>query len=466
MRDYWLIRGLQALLIVLASAVALAGPAQRLIINGDEVVLEHRLLGSEVGLLAPLVELSQYLGAEVTESELGLSVRWGAGHEARLPQERLWLVGGVAYLPLAELAELLGLGLLDFTDSIYLFPLRSALSSLTYADGTIRLGFTRLAPVVLTSSGRRVELRFYNSVLAIAPRTSRFSQGPIEELALSSAEPDQLILRLRLREAAKPLISSGFASGGYRLKLSFPARGGESGSATLALAPWIGYYRREWQTAAGPARVDYLLVKDYQAHYWLRAALPRGGLGRAESLEAMVQAQGGIAGINANFFNPADNIPIGLVIKDGLVRSPAYGRRGALGIDLFGRAVIFQEGAPPPFIPLRDAVSGGPLLLKGGRIVLDAPAEGFSEAFARARAARSAVGLTPEGDLIMLVTGQNSGSAGLTLEELARLMQELGAVEALALDGGSSASLVFRQGKSLQAIGNRGVAVGLVLVPR
>jgi hypothetical protein len=468
MSNHGMLRGLQALLIILAFAVALAPTAlaQRLIINGHEVSLEQQLLGSDRGLLAPVAELARYLGAEAVESGLGISVRWGASREARLPQEKLRFIGGEAYFPLAELAEILGARLLDFTDSIYLFPLRSELSSLSYADGTLRLGFTRLAPLVLTSSGRRVELRFYNSVLAIASRTSRYSQGPLEELELSSEEPDRLVLKLKLREAAKPLISTGFAGGGYWVKLGFAASEVESSSATLRLTPWISYYRREWRTVAGRVRVDYLLVKDYQAHYRLKAAIPQGGLGESETLEEMVQAQGGAAGINANFFNPDNNMPIGLVIKDGVLRSPAYGRRAALGIDPFGQLVIFQEGAQPPFIPLRDAVSAGPLLLKDGKIVLDPRAEGFSEAFAKARAARSAVGITPDGDLVMLVVPGGAGSAGLTLEELVGLLQELGAADGLALDGGSSASLVFRRGKSLHSVGNRGIAVGLVLIPR
>jgi hypothetical protein len=309
-------------------------------------------------------------------------------------------------------------------------------------------------------------VRFYNAALAIAPRTSRYFSGAVETLALNSQQPDQLILALRLRPGAKPLVSTCLSGGAYWVQLSFAASQLRASSPGLSLGPWISYYRREWRTAAGPARVDYLLVKDYQAHYALRVGLPRGGLGKGEPLEAIVQAQGGVAGINANFFNPDNGLPIGLVIKDGLVRSSPYGRRGALGIDLFGRVVLFQEGAPPPFIPLRDAVSAGPLLLKEGKIVLDPRNEGFSEAFATARAARSAVGISPQGELIMLVAGQGAGSVGLTLEELAKLLQELGAAEALALDGGSSASLVFRQGKSLRSLGNRGIAVGLVLIPR
>ncbi|MCR4404838.1 MAG: phosphodiester glycosidase family protein [Candidatus Acetothermia bacterium] len=463
-----LLRGLRALPVALALVAALgpAGLAQRVIVNGHEVRLEHRLLRSDGPLLAPVIELAPYLGAEAAEDGLGLILRWGLGREARLPAERLARPGGLAYLPLEELAELLGVAMLDFTDSVYLFPPRSRLVSLAYANGVLRLGFTSLAPFVLTSSGRRVELRFYNAALAIAPRTSRYSSGNLEALEVSSPQPDQPIVGLKLRAGAKPQVSSGFSGGGYWVELSFPSSQAQAGWPTLSLGPWIGYYRREWPTPAGGARVDYLLIKDYQAHYRLRVGLPRGGPGKGEPLEAIVQAQGGVAGINANFFNPDNGVPIGLIIKDGLVRSSPYGQRGALGVDLFGRVVFFQEGSPPPFIPLRDAVSAGPLLLREGRVVLDPRGEGFSEAFATARAVRSALGITPQGDLIMLVAGQGTGSAGLTLEELARLMEELGAVDALALDGGSSASLVFRQGKSLQAIGNRVIAVGLVLIPR
>jgi len=468
-------QGLGKLLVIFALLVAIApvASAAELIVNGQEIALEHRLIPYAGSSLAPLAELALYLGAEVVQDDQGVLLRWGAGAEARLQPEELRFQDGIVYAPLAELAELLGGRLLEFTDSFYLFVPQAELLSLTYspAEGSVRLRFSRLAPPEVERTGRELKFRFYNAVLRLAPRTARFSRGPVERLELYREEPDRVILRLRLRRAIEYQVSTGFAGGGYVVELEFDVDQngpqvnrftGFRPSDGVWLTPWISYHREERQVKAGSVVVDYLLVKNYQAHYRLRAALPREGL---ERLDELVRALGGVAGINANFFDPGSNKPIGLVIRDGQVLSPPYGRRAALGIDLFGRIVIFNQDSPP-FLPLRDAVGAGPLLLRDGRIIIDHQGEEFTPDFINKRAARSALGLTRRGDLIMLVAAKDGRSVGMTIEELAELLRELGAADALALDGGSSASLVFRRGLSLRSIGNRRIAVGLVLVPK
>jgi hypothetical protein len=457
-----------ALLVVVAPAVL----AEQLIINGHHVALEHQLIPSTGGPLVSLEELAGYLGAEVVQHDREVLLRWGAGAEAQLPLDDLEGKANPAYISLTKLADLLGARLLRFFDSIYLFNPRSELYSLSYSAEYLRLSFSRLAPLEVERRGREVELRFYNAVLRIAPRTGRFPRGPVERLKLYKEEQDRVILKLKLRGAADYQISKDFIDGGYLVELEFEQAGsqirrfaGSNSSEEVWLTPWISYHREERRTAAGRVMIEYLLIKDYQDHYRLRAALPREGLGTLGRLEEMVRELGGAAGINANFFDPNTNMPIGLVIKDGQVLSPPYGRRAALGIDLFGRVVIFRQDSLP-FLPLRDAVGAGPLLLEGGRMVVDHRGEGFTSSFVQGRASRSALGIIPQGDLIMLVVTKDSRSVGMSLEELAQLLLELGAADALALDGGSSASLVFRQGLSLHSTGSRRIAVGLVLVPK
>jgi hypothetical protein len=87
-------------------------------------------------------------------------------------------------------------------------------------------------------------------------------------------------------------------------------------------------------------------------------------------------------------------------------------------------------------------MGGGPLLLQSGRIVLNGSAEGFGAAFLRQGAPRTVVG--SDGTLLWLVTLEGTGGdAGPTLSETAWLLQQLGLVEALNLDGGSSTGLVM-----------------------
>jgi len=87
------------------------------------------------------------------------------------------------------------------------------------------------------------------------------------------------------------------------------------------------------------------------------------------------------------------------------------------------------------------ALGGGPLLIKDRQVVLDAAAEKFSPAFIRERAARSAVGRTNTGNLLMVTVHPAIGRGGATLLEMAQIMQQLGAIDALNFDGGSSTTL-------------------------
>lgn len=95
---------------------------------------------------------------------------------------------------------------------------------------------------------------------------------------------------------------------------------------------------------------------------------------------------------------------------------------------------------PDALMQSPNLMGGGPLLVKNGRIVLDAPAEQFSTVFIQQAAPRSAIGVV-NNQLILVAVHNRVGGAGPTLSEMARLMQQLGATEALNLDGGSSTSL-------------------------
>lgn len=92
------------------------------------------------------------------------------------------------------------------------------------------------------------------------------------------------------------------------------------------------------------------------------------------------------------------------------------------------------------------AVGGGPRLLKDGEIKITGGEERFQNDILYGRAPRTALGLTADNHLLMLtIDGRQSNlSVGMTLEELAHILKELGAVEAMNLDGGGSARMVIR----------------------
>ncbi|WP_017718041.1 phosphodiester glycosidase family protein [Kamptonema formosum] len=122
------------------------------------------------------------------------------------------------------------------------------------------------------------------------------------------------------------------------------------------------------------------------------------------------------------------------------------------------RVSVDSATVPAEFASFPHILGAGPVLLgaatggaatKGGpsaaglrgQIVLDAKGEGFSEAFNQQTASRSAIGVTPAGTLLIVAVHNRAGGAGATLPELAQLMQQLGAADALNLDGGSSTGL-------------------------
>lgn len=96
---------------------------------------------------------------------------------------------------------------------------------------------------------------------------------------------------------------------------------------------------------------------------------------------------------------------------------------------------------PQDWSNLRHVLSAGPLLVEGGLPVDQAVNEGLWGTVLKP-APRTALGVTAQGKvLLVVVDGRQDGSAGLTLEELSYLMMDLGAVRAVALDGGGSSEM-------------------------
>jgi exopolysaccharide biosynthesis protein len=95
----------------------------------------------------------------------------------------------------------------------------------------------------------------------------------------------------------------------------------------------------------------------------------------------------------------------------------------------------------PEFSRYPHIMGAGPLLVQNRQIVLDGPAETFSPAFMKGQAVRSSICTTSRGNLMIAAVHNRAGGGGPTLEEQAKLMQTMGCINALNLDGGSSTSL-------------------------
>ncbi|NJR40818.1 MAG: phosphodiester glycosidase family protein [Leptolyngbyaceae cyanobacterium CSU_1_4] len=116
-------------------------------------------------------------------------------------------------------------------------------------------------------------------------------------------------------------------------------------------------------------------------------------------------------------------------------------REAALALGV-GTAVQTETGTQPAdFSQYTQIIGAGPLLVQNRQVVLDAASEQFATAFAQQAAARSVIASTATGTLMLVAVHNRLDGAGPTLKEAAQIMLELGAVNALNLDGGSSTTL-------------------------
>lgn len=98
----------------------------------------------------------------------------------------------------------------------------------------------------------------------------------------------------------------------------------------------------------------------------------------------------------------------------------------------------------PDWTKFGNAVGGGPRLLTDGKPTIDWEHEGFKDTFANQRNPRTAIGITADHDLwVVVVEGRQPDSDGATLEELAKIMQRYGCADAMNLDGGGSSQLAL-----------------------
>jgi Phosphodiester glycosidase len=109
-----------------------------------------------------------------------------------------------------------------------------------------------------------------------------------------------------------------------------------------------------------------------------------------------------------------------------------------------GTTLTIRLWFQPGWEAVNDAIGGGPVLVRDGRPVFDAN-EAFTSYQLRPRHPRTAVGQTAGGKILFVVVdGRQAGySVGMTTFEMAMTLVRLGAVRAMALDGGGSSTLAF-----------------------
>ena len=185
----------------------------------------------------------------------------------------------------------------------------------------------------------------------------------------------------------------------------------------------------------------------------LKTALAGNTYARNLTETTSVQAAnaGAILAINGDYYGAQER---GYVLRNGvLYRASAQSGTDALVIGADGNFRIITEGETSADTLVREGawqvLTFGPALINGGQVTVSS-----SDEVGRAMTSnpRTAIGQISEGHYLLVVSdGRTKESAGLSLRQLAELMQSLGAQVAYNLDGGGSSTMVF-QGRVVSII--------------
>ena len=181
----------------------------------------------------------------------------------------------------------------------------------------------------------------------------------------------------------------------------------------------------------------------------LKTALAGNTYARNLTETTSVQAAntGAILAINGDYYGAQER---GYVLRNGvLYRASAQSGTDALVIGADGNFRIINEGETSADTLVREGawqvLTFGPALINGGQVTVSS-----SDEVGRAMTSnpRTAIGQISEGHYLLVVSdGRTKESAGLSLRQLAELMQSLGAQIAYNLDGGSSCTVVLNNEK-------------------
>jgi len=106
-----------------------------------------------------------------------------------------------------------------------------------------------------------------------------------------------------------------------------------------------------------------------------------------------------------------------------------------------------NKSVTPSYRLIEDTVGGVPQLIKNGKIEITWEQEKTSKAFVETHHPRTAVAKLKDGKFLMVtVDGRSEESGGISLPDLASTLLDLGATDAMNLDGGGSTTM-FLNGK-------------------
>lgn len=320
---------------VLLCTVSTSAQAPKLFLNG--YALKVPLLLHDGKMLVSLHETARRLGIEsIREDDGGVLLRWGLGRTLLLKSEELHARGPTLYIELERLAQIADIRLLKLGNEYYLWSPPARLRSVrTLSDQSVVFTFDARVPFELQAKTRPATIRFFHVHFPSPSQGEGWGEGvtffPEEPGVLRAHLPATTQWQATVLESERefsvwlrPVVAAP-PSELPRMLLRTETR--------MRINDDILYLQARAVTLAGPVSLRYLQISRWKERYRLVALLPPDGIGSLAPLDHL--AAQALAAINANFFDPQSQLPIGLLIKDGVLQSAPYGRRGALAVTLF-----------------------------------------------------------------------------------------------------------------------------------
>lgn len=211
-------------------------------------------------------------------------------------------------------------------------------------------------------------------------------------------------------------------------------------------APPVVHETREFQVDGRRVKAQMITISLMDPRVELDVVVAKDEVGRTEELGAMAERHGAAVAINGAFFDAYTESdykkPYGWLLNDGEVLSRGDTFRRATFIYDRNHLAEIAEGLDMPDLiragGIDGAVQAGPRLVRNGRVDLDVEGEGFTDPkILSMSGARSALGITRDHRLILVTV------PAATIPELAEIMLQAGAWQAMNLDGGASSGLYY-----------------------
>ncbi len=215
---------------------------------------------------------------------------------------------------------------------------------------------------------------------------------------------------------------------------------------TASETPYPGITYTTWSDDSAPAEL-HVIELDLTSNEIDLVATTEDQKGATPS--AFGATSGAKVVVNGDYFRPRGYVPAGIARGGSETWSIAHDDARS-GFVRFHRGVTRIEASISPPSQLVEelpeetvgAVGGRPMLVQGGAVESDFDCEDL-EAMPCDSAPRTAVALSADRDTMWLIVvdGWQSGSIGMTAAEVAAFADQLGAADALMLDGGSASAL-------------------------